>query len=85
MVDVVTADVASTLSLVEDATWAAVVTETLTLTLADVVEAGAAEEGAADDVATEEDAAGAEPSQVTTGGPGMAYGFPPLSGWPELP
>lgn len=33
----------------------------------------------------EEGAAGAEPSQVATAGPGMVYGFPPLSGLPVLP
>lgn len=68
---------AASLVAVDDATLLAVVTVALTLTLAD--------ENVAEDAAEEEDAAGAEPSQVATDGPGAVYSFPPLSGWPVLP
>lgn len=67
---------AASLVVVDDAALLAVVTVALTLTLAD--------EDVAEDAA-EEDAAGAEPSQVATDGPGAVYSFPPLSGWPVLP
>ena len=60
-----------------DATFLAVVTEALTLTLAEVVVVLAT---ALDELGLELD-----PSQVATDGPGIVYALPPLSGLPVLP
>ena len=46
---------------------------------ADVAEIEAADEAVLDSAGAE------DPSHVATLGPGIVYGLPPLSGWPELP